>query len=143
MATPELYPVRPDKAAKPLRRGAAFVAVRQADGAVLLAKRPDSGLLGGMSGPPTTAWTSRQDGATTPEAAPFKADWRGRGTISHVFTHFELRLDVFLAPVDGRITPAGMFWSQPADLPGEALPTVMKKAIEAALPGATKRQRPS
>jgi A/G-specific adenine glycosylase len=63
--------------------------------------------------------------------------------VSHVFTHFELRLDVFHAETDRSTTPHGMFWSMPAeDLPGEALPTVMKKAIEAALPGATKRHRP-
>lgn len=137
---PQFYPVKAAKAAKPLRRGAAFVAVRASDGAVLLAKRPDKGLLGGMAGPPTTDWTVRQDGATTPEAAPFAADWRASGTISHVFTHFELRLDVFLATVSARPVPHGMFWSTAQDLPGEALPTVMKKAIEAALPGATKRR---
>jgi len=138
---PEFYPVKAAKTDKPLRLGAAYVAVRKPDGAVLLAKRPDKGLLGGMSGPPTTNWTSRQDGATGPAAAPFAADWRPSGTVSHVFTHFELRLDVFLAEADGKTTPHEMFWSMPEDLPGEALPTVMKKAIEAALPGATKRHR--
>lgn len=136
---PQLYPVKAAKAAKPLRRGAAFIAVRASDGAVLLAKRPDKGLLGGMAGPPTTDWTARQDGATGPDAAPFPADWRPSGTISHVFTHFELRLDVFLARVPDRPAPHAMFWSSHQDLPGEALPTVMKKAIEAALPGATRR----
>jgi A/G-specific adenine glycosylase len=139
---PELYPVKAKKVEKPLRRGAAFIAVRRLDGAVLLAKRPDEGLLGGMSGPPTTNWTSRQDGETDTNAGPFVADWRAAGTVSHVFTHFELRLDVFHAETDRSTTPHGMFWSMPEDLPGEALPTVMKKAIEAALPGATKRHRP-
>jgi len=138
---PELYPVKAVKADKPLRRGAAYVAMRRDDGAVLLAKRPDSGLLGGMTGPPTTNWTSRQDGATGPQAAPFAGNWRLSGTVGHVFTHFELRLDVFMADVDGLAAPHGMFWSAREDLPGEALPTVMKKAIEAALPGATKRPR--
>src|SRR5690606_25195947 len=84
---PELYPVRPAKAQKPLRRGAAFVAIRS-DGTVLLRKRPDKGLLGGMSEVPTTGWTARQDGATGITAAPFEADWQRVGQISHVFTHF-------------------------------------------------------
>lgn len=136
---PQLYPVKAEKAAKPLRVGAAFVAVREGDGAVLLAKRPESGLLGGMTGPPTTDWTARRDGATTADAAPFPAGWRHRGVIAHVFTHFELRLHVFHAEVTPFEPPHGMFWSNAEDLPGEALPTVMKKAIEAALPGATKR----
>jgi A/G-specific adenine glycosylase len=50
----EQFPVKLPKKAKPVRLGAAFVAER-GDGAVLLVKRPDKGLLGGMTGcrPPT------------------------------------------------------------------------------------------
>jgi A/G-specific adenine glycosylase len=136
---PEYYPVRLVKPEKPARRGAAFVAVR-GDGAILLRKRPDKGLLGGMTEVPTTGWTARQDGATTPAAAPFPADWRPSGSINHVFTHFALELAVYRARHDGP-APAGHFWSGPSDIAGEALPTVMKKAIEAAIPGATKPQR--
>ena len=61
---PELLPVRGEKAEKPQRRGAAFVAVRS-DGAILLRTRPDKGLLGGMSEVPTSGWTARIDGDTT------------------------------------------------------------------------------
>jgi A/G-specific adenine glycosylase len=38
--------------------------------------------------------------------------------------------------------PEGHFWAPLAGLHGEALPTVMKKAIEAAIPGATKKPSP-
>jgi len=136
---PELYPVRPAKPEKPLRRGAAFVAVRS-DGAVLLRKRSEKGLLGGMSEVPTTGWTARVDGATDVSAAPFAADWRGAGSIGHVFTHFSLELVVFRAMTD-RPAPPGHFWSGPTGIAGEALPTVMKKVIEAAIPGATKPEQ--
>lgn len=135
---PELYPVKAAKADKPVRRGAAFVAIRP-DGAVLLHRRPETGLLGGMSGLPTSDWNSRRDGEVGTNAAPFPANWQPSGTVSHVFTHFELRLDVFLAETDPRDPPHAMFWSNAQDLPGEALPTLFKKAIEAALPGALKR----
>lgn len=135
---PENFPVRLPKADKPQRRGAAFVAVRE-DGAILLRKRPEKGLLGGMTEVPTTAWTARMDGATTPAAAPFSGDWRRAGTITHVFTHFALELDVFRANIEGE-APAGCFWSPAHEIAGEALPTVMKKAIEAAIPGATRKQ---
>ncbi|TPJ96293.1 A/G-specific adenine glycosylase [Mesorhizobium sp. B2-5-12] len=138
---PEQYPVRLPKADKPLRRGAAFVAVRS-DGAILLRKRADKGLLGGMTEVPTTGWTARLDGATTAAAAPFPGDWRQAGRIAHVFTHFALELEIFLARSTGE-TPAGHFWSLPSDISGEALPTVMKKAIEAAIPGATKKPSPN
>lgn len=134
---PELYPIKAPKAEKPLRRGAAFVA-RNRDGAVLLERRPEKGLLGGMSGLPTTGWTSRIDGATGSDAAPFPAKWRPAGTVSHVFTHFELRLDIYLAEAIDYAAPSGMFWSTPEALSGEALPTLFKKAIEAAIPDALK-----
>lgn len=136
---PERFPVRLPKGEKPLRRGAAFVAVRD-DGAILLRKRADKGLLGGMTEVPTTGWTARIDGATTDAAAPFPGNWRPTGRIGHVFTHFALELDVFKAMTDGA-APAGHFWSLAHEISGEALPTVMKKVIEAAIPGATKKQR--
>ncbi|MER9327117.1 A/G-specific adenine glycosylase [Mesorhizobium sp. M0488] len=137
---PERFPVRLPKADKPLRRGAAFVAMRD-DGAILLRKRPEKGLLGGMTEVPTTAWTARADGATTQAAAPFAAGWRRAGTIGHVFTHFALELEVFHAHIEGG-APEGHFWSLAHEISGEALPTVMKKAIEAAIPGATKKPSP-
>ncbi|MFC5385276.1 A/G-specific adenine glycosylase [Aquamicrobium segne] len=136
---PELYPVKLPKPEKPLRRGAAFV-VSRADGAVLLRQRPSKGLLGGMSEVPTTNWTARQDGKTSLEAAPFSAQWEKTGQITHVFTHFRLKLDIYHTRFDGA-APADHFWSVPGRLHDEALPTVMKKAIEAALPGATKRKQ--
>ncbi|MEZ5782178.1 MAG: A/G-specific adenine glycosylase [Rhizobiaceae bacterium] len=135
---PERFPLKIVKTEKPARRGAAFVAVRP-DGAVLLRKRPEMGLLGGMTEVPGTAWTSRIDGETGADAAPFVSDWRFSGQITHVFTHFSLTLDVLLAEVDGRMALDESWWSTPSELPFEALPTVMKKVIEAALPGATRK----
>jgi A/G-specific adenine glycosylase len=77
------------------------------------------------------------------KAAPFDADWRlAPGTVVHVFTHFRLELNVYCARVSAmEEAPDGCWWSPADALPGEALPSVMKKAIEAALPGAT-RKRP-
>ncbi len=136
---PELYPVKLAKPEKPTRQGAAFVAIR-ADGAVLLRKRPEKGLLGCMTEVPTTAWTARQNGETSAAAAPFPSQWERAGQITHVFTHFALELAVYRAGFQGS-APAGHFWSLPHELAGEALPTVMKKAIETAIPGATKRKK--
>jgi A/G-specific adenine glycosylase len=134
---PELYPRRVPKTERPLRRGAAFVAVRP-DGAILLRKRPDKGLLAGMAEVPTSGWTARIDGGVTLDDAPFAADWRRAGEVAHVFTHFELALTVYVAAVTANVAPAGAWWASAAKINDEALPTVMKKAIEAALPGSTK-----
>ena len=137
---PERFPLRAAKAGRPLRRGAAFVATRP-DGAILLRRRPDKGLLGGMSEVPTSGWSARTDGDNTPRAAPLEAEWIAAGNVLHVFTHFELELSVFHAAVPDFAPPPGHRWARQEDIHDEALPTVMKKAIEAAIPGATRMRR--
>ncbi|PWL19715.1 A/G-specific adenine glycosylase [Falsochrobactrum shanghaiense] len=137
---PEQFPRKAPKAQKPVRIGAAFIAIAD-DGSVLLRKRPDKGLLAGMSEVPGSGWSARIDGDASIKAAPFAADWLAAGTITHVFTHFELRLSVYSARnVTREITKDG-WWSSPGELGGEALPTVMKKAITAAIPDAFKRKQ--
>jgi A/G-specific adenine glycosylase len=135
---PELLPLRAPKAEKPRRTGIAWVAERT-DGSVLLRTRPERGLLGGMTEVPSAGWDGRGD----PSAAPLDLAWRRAGTITHVFTHFALELEVRHAATDSPVAPPGHRWVDAADLPSEALPTVMKKAIEAAIPGATRRRRPA
>ncbi|MCI5076795.1 A/G-specific adenine glycosylase [Oricola sp.] len=129
---PERFPVKPPKKAKPVRRGAAYVLTNR-DGAFLLEKRGTTGLLAGMTQVPTTGWTARTDGATGTAEAPLPgADWIGCGTVTHVFTHFELRLDVYRA--EGDMLPAAHQWWSAADtVGGEALPTVMKKVLGLAI----------
>lgn len=129
------FPLKAPKAEKPERVGAAFVAVRD-DGAVLLRKRIESGLLGGMSEVPGTVWTARQDGQTGVGSAPFAADWKRCGEIRHVFTHFALTLTVYRADFDSHPAPDEHWWSPRDQIAGEALPSVMKKVIEKAIPGA-------
>ncbi len=136
--TQEDYPVKAAKADRPTRRGMAWIA-RRGDGAVLLRRRVDAGLLGGMTEVPGSAWI---EGKVPQDGAPFAADWETvPGTVVHVFTHFRLELTVRRATVGDAPAPAGCWWASAADLPGEALPSVMKKAIEAALPGATKKRK--
>ena len=156
---PQRFPVKLAKPLKPLCFGAAYIAMNS-DGAVLLTKRKDKGLLAGMTGVPTSGWDSRQDGASDLSDAPFGGDWQECGSIKHVFTHFELSLKVYRQVVGNRTEmirqPHGddtesaraahgsnarpdYWWSSPHDLPHEALPTVMKKAIELALPNATRK----
>ncbi|WP_377295855.1 A/G-specific adenine glycosylase [Rhizobium sp. SGZ-381] len=129
---PERFPVKAAKKEKPVRQGAAFVAVSQ-EGRILLRRRIDSGLLGGMTEVPTTAWTARADGGSTPDHAPFDADWQMAGVVTHVFTHFELRLTVFRTRTETEIATDG-WWHAVTDLDSQALPTVMKKAITQAIP---------
>ncbi len=115
-------PRKTPKAAKPVRHGIAYLAVR-ADAAVLLETRPAKGLLGGMLGLPGTAWAE----TPPPPAPPFAADWRDSGgEVRHTFTHFHLRLRVETADVPA--TAPGTFHPARADR-AAALPTVMRKAL--------------
>ncbi|HEV7436335.1 MAG TPA: A/G-specific adenine glycosylase [Pseudorhizobium sp.] len=135
---PERFPVKAAKKDKPVRTGAAFVAVNS-EGAILLRRRGASGLLGGMTEVPTTGWTARQDGGATADHAPFPAQWETCGTITHVFTHFELRLTVFRARTETGETGEG-WWEPVTNLDAQALPTVMKKVIGQAIPLAVRKQ---
>lgn len=137
---PELFPRKAAKKEKPVRLGAAFVAEDET-GAVFLRKRGESGLLGGMTEVPGSAWTARIDGESGPAAAPFAADWQACGTVTHVFTHFELRLAVYRSKVKRNAATDGGWWQPKETLAGEALPTVMKKAIRQAIPDAFERAR--
>ncbi len=101
----EQLPLRAAKIARPLKRGAAFVA-RDAAGAVLLVKRPDKGLLASMLEPPLGPWSD--DFPKTAQAlkqAPFAAQWKKRpGIVRHGFTHFELEVEVYVADIAKRPT---------------------------------------
>ncbi|MGN8019995.1 A/G-specific adenine glycosylase [Phyllobacterium sp. 22229] len=137
---PEFFPVKAPKKAKPIRLGAAFIAI-SADGEVYLRGRAQTGLLGGMTEVPTTEWTSRIDGETGIDAAPFTAQWVPSGTITHIFTHFELRLTIYEARNVRKPACGNGWWISVENLDNEALPTVMKKAIAAAIPDAFAKRR--
>ena len=129
-------PLRVAKVERPLRVGIAFVALRE-DGHVLLRRRAEAGLLGGMLEVPTTEWADLlppiDDALRT---APLRADWWSvPGTVSHTFTHFRLELIVYRAvvPADATLT----FWAGPdrcrwvgrRDLDTAALPSLMRKVV--------------
>lgn len=131
----ETLPLRGAKVARPLRRGAAFVA-RDKTGAVLLVKRPVKGLLGGMREPPQGPWTETfPTGSELRALEPFSADWRKLpGLVRHVFTHFELEVEVYFAQVQKRPrldALSEVVWAR--DLENAALPTVMRKIVFHAL----------
>ena len=133
---PERLPRRAPKPDRPLRRGVAFWAQR-ADGALLLRRRPENGLLGGMMELPTTPWRARPwTAAAAIRAAPFPAPWRALpGVVRHGFTHFELELGLMAARAGdaaagiGDVGSVGGVWC-PLDRLGDyALPSLMVKAI--------------
>jgi len=123
----ESLPARRAPAKKPTRFGVAFWAVRD-DGAVLLRRRPDKGLLGGMMEVPSTEWRSAPWSADEAKVlAPVRARWtRVPETVRHTFTHFHLELFVLAGAVQN---DAAGIWVAPENLGDHALPSVMKKVI--------------
>ncbi|TAN51048.1 MAG: A/G-specific adenine glycosylase [Rhodospirillales bacterium] len=124
-------PKREKRAERPTRHGTVFLAQRRTDGAILLRKRPEKGLLGGMLELPGTAW--RATPWTLEEAlafAPSGKGWAHAGQVRHVFTHFALRLQVMTGFATS--LSRGCFWAKPEDWHQLALPTLMRKAIGAA-----------
>jgi len=124
-------PARSPKRARPVRHGAVFWALRR-DGAVLLRRRPERGLLGGMMEFPSTGWRAKPWGpAEAMASAPLAAKWTALpGNVRHGFTHFELELRVFTGCA--RANQAGV-WCPIDRLSNMALPTLMKKVAKHAL----------
>ena len=130
---PLAFPVKAPRKRKPTRYGIAYVAVRT-DGAILVRRRPPTGLLGGMVEVPGGPWADPVP-VTKP---PVKARWRTiSGPVEHVFTHFRLFVTVKAAGVAQDMpAPDGCWWAEPGRLANVGLPSVMAKIVEAAVPGA-------
>jgi A/G-specific adenine glycosylase len=126
----EQLPAQRARPPKPVRRGVAFWVLRP-DGAVLLRRRPEKGLLGGMMEVPSTPWREAAWGAAEAQAlAPLRAKWRPlAGVVRHSFTHFHLELAVLAAEVRPGCTSGGGEWVSVDALADRALPTVMKKVV--------------
>ncbi|MDP4003435.1 A/G-specific adenine glycosylase [Methylobacterium sp. NEAU K] len=131
LGTQETFPRKIRVAKGALRRGAAFVAIRSGDEAVLLRTRPAEGLLGNMAEPPGSAWEPDYDAAAALLDAPLDARWkRLPGLVRHGFTHFPLELTVFSARVAlSTPIPDGMRFTPRAALDDEPLPGLMRKVL--------------
>jgi A/G-specific adenine glycosylase len=123
-------PRKAPKKLRPVRFGVHFWLTDDRQ-TVLLRTRPSKGLLGGMTELPGTAW--RDTPWTVAEAladAPMPVEWRAAGQVRHVFTHFELIIDVLSAHVPLII---GEGFAQKLDaLEDAALPSVMWKCVRIA-----------
>ncbi len=124
---PEL-PKKTPKTPKPVRLGVIYVAQRP-DGAILLERRPDRGLLGGMLGFPGSEWAEY-----APEhQPPLAANWQTlEAEVRHTFTHFHLRLAVHVTNVKIDIAPDRGFFVPKSEFRPTDLPTVMRKTFDIA-----------
>jgi A/G-specific adenine glycosylase len=128
-------PRRAARKDKPKRLGVAFW-IERPDGAVLLRRRAERGLLGGMMEVPSTGWRAAPWSAATAIAeAPVVLRYRRLpGVVRHGFTHFDLDLTVLFARAPlSTPPPPGARWCAVDRLGELALPTLMKKLARHAL----------
>ena len=120
------------KAKIPTRKGIVFWIERR-DGHVLLRRRPQKGLLGGMMEVPSTPWTARFPANVEP---PMVASWKKLAVqVEYTFTHFHLELNVWKAMTAETSLPEGDYsWVHLRDIGHEALPSLMRKVVALAAP---------
>ncbi|PHQ68582.1 MAG: A/G-specific adenine glycosylase [Sneathiella sp.] len=133
----ERYPVKAPKKAKPTRRGVIFW-IEAEGGVVLLRRREEKGLLGGMMEFPSSPW---QEAAIAPDAAleqlresaglNINGPMIHKTLVRHTFTHFHLELQpvVLVMAQKANLSLPGSSWVRPEEFENYALPTLMKKVV--------------
>lgn len=121
------YPRKAPKKPKPTRRAVVFWL--SSGEHVLLRRRPEKGLLGGMLEVPSSPWVteSRNDAENH---APAEAEWSALpGIVRHTFTHFHLEFEVRLAISEKFNSDKGE-WVALADFERRAIPTLFRKVAD-------------
>lgn len=135
----QAYPRKVAKKIKPIRYGVVFIHINE--NGVLVSRRPEKGLLGGMLEVPGTGWRAESWSISDAMAcAPVaKLNWQLAAPVRHIFTHFDLRLTVYFVllrgvDVDGHSTRIPI-----SELNQAAIPSVFMKTIIAATNAATRK----
>lgn len=123
-----ILPNRKEKPVRPRRDGYIYW-VMNAKNEVLFETRPDKGLLGGMTGLPTSEWGQK---GRIGHLQELKIDARhalsNNLKIKHTFTHFDLFLSGVLIKVPRHFKPQShQYWVAASDIHTLGLPTVFKK----------------
>ncbi len=122
-------PKKAAKREKPTRHGVVFW-IEDAEGQILIRRRAEEGLLGGMMEFPSTGWRDEEWGFEEAiKEAPAPAQWLSvPGNIRHTFTHFHLELTVLTGRNEQKRANKEI-WSSPNHFSNYALPTLMKKVV--------------
>lgn len=121
-------PYKKKKAVKPQRYGHIYLITNE-NNDILLHKRPEKGLLGGMLGFPTSEWIDDHSGLAHIDIAANPIPMGKNVEINHAFTHFNLKLKGVRANLHEKITNSSedYIWIHIDDIVDIGLPTVFKK----------------
>lgn len=129
----ETFPRKVAKTEGKLRKGAAFVLLRE-DNHILLRTRAEKGLLASMTEVPGSEWSAEHKESIKPAPIDSVKWQKTLGIVRHIFTHFPLELTVYFAAAPNKMrAPKGMRFVPLDALDSEALPSVMRKVIAHAL----------
>lgn len=120
-------PIRKKKSAKPKRGGVVYW-ITDKKGRVMVRKRPNKGLLGGMMEFPSQGWDGDADVFDLSKG--FTPLEKVKEPVKHVFTHFELTLKIEKYQYAGGNSNDAYQWYNIEDLDNLALPSVMKKVLK-------------
>lgn len=134
---PESYPRKAPKKEKPQKYGY-FYWITDGAGRILLERRPESGMLGGMPGLPTSAWEEKITNKNKfwRESGCLTVDWdclsQNAHTIRHSFTHFDLTLEGCQGNARNpeKIPEDRYFWVDKDSILSAGLPTLFLKAVK-------------
>lgn len=126
----EKLPIKEKPKARPQKYGHVYW-VTDGKGRVLIHRRPQKGLLGGMAGLPTSNWVTDKKEIVPPaifgktkETSPMP-----RITIEHTFTHFDLQLALHKAEML-KVNAPDYYWIKTDEIKDAGLPTVFSKVLK-------------
>lgn len=121
-------PAKTVKKAKPFKNGYVYWLKIEKSDEIMLERRPETGLFGGMIAFPTSEWLEKGK-IEHPESilkwgTPTKLPGR---IVRHSFTHFDLELQGYEVVVDKKPRWPGALWVKPRDLKKNGLPSLFQK----------------
>lgn len=130
----DALPYKVKKGQKPARQGYVYWIINRRAGDILLHKRPEKGLLGGMTGLPTSDWVDIKKGVPDhPDGMKaLEYEVRKSAFIMHSFTHFDLKLTgcfIDCEHIPFSCNKTDYFWLPISNLPNQSFPTVFKKFV--------------
>jgi A/G-specific adenine glycosylase len=131
----ESLPRKLPKKARPARTGKVYWIVN-VKGQVMIQKRAEKGLYGGMYQLPTTEWREGEKAGTAhPDFISGTGPVFSGASVRHVFTHFSLSLEIWQVRARFGVLPEGALWVAPRELERYALPSLMQKVVRLMMAG--------
>lgn len=122
----EMLPIKAKKKKRPQKYGEVYWITNE-KGEVLFHKRPEKGLLAGMTALPTSSWGIEGHNTEAPQILE-NANFEDKKTsVNHVFTHFDLTLLLKTSCVTNDLNVTNdYFWTNSIGMENK-LPTVFRK----------------